>query len=80
MEIGLSRKEKTIHFAIVNARSVKNETAILVDHILQEKIDICVVTETWLKDVDSVSVAALSPPGYYFIHFDRHSYLLPQKL
>ena len=39
---------------------MKNKTAILVDHILEEKIDICVVTEIWLQDVDSVSIAALS--------------------
>ena len=72
-ESGLSPREKVMRFAIVNARSVNNKTAILVDHILEEKIDICVVTETWLKDVDSVSIVALSPPGYYFKHFSRKS-------
>ena len=38
---------------------------------MEEKIDICVVTETCLQDLDSVSIAALSPPGYHFIikHF-----------
>ncbi len=31
------------------------------------------VTETWLKDIDSVSIAALSPPGYFFKSFPRQS-------
>ena len=52
---------------------MKNKTAILVDDILKEKSDTLVVTETWLQDVDSVSIAALSPPGYYFKHFARQS-------
>ena len=52
---------------------MKNKTAILVDHILEKKRDTCVVTETWLQDVDSVSIAALSSPGYHFKHFARQS-------
>ena len=65
--------ENLIRFANVNARSLNNKTAEFVDHILKKKIDICVVTETWLKDIDSVSIAALSPPGYFFKSFPRQS-------
>lgn len=34
------------------------------------KIDLCVLTETWLKDEDSVSIS-LSPPGYLFRNCPR---------
>ena len=44
-----------------------------VDHVVNNNIDLCVVTETWLKDQDTVSVAALSPPGYSFKSFPRQS-------
>ena len=33
----------------------------------------CIVTETWLKEADTVSIAALSPPGYLFKNFPRQS-------
>ncbi len=38
------------------------KTAEIVDHILSNNIDVCIVTETWLKEADTVSIAALSPP------------------
>ena len=34
-----------------------------------QSVDICVPTETWLNDRDSVSVEPLSPPGYIFKNF-----------
>ena len=64
---------KFLRFANVNARSLKNKTAEIVDHVLSNNIDVCIVTETWLKDVDTVSIAALSPPGYSFKNLPRQS-------
>ena len=52
---------KFLHFANVNARSLKNRTAEIVDHVLSNNINVCIVTETWLKEADTVSIAALSP-------------------
>ena len=57
-QVALSSRENLIRFASVNARSLKNKSAEFVDHIFGNNIDICVVTETWLKDIDSVSIAA----------------------
>ena len=42
-------------------------------HILNKNIDICVFTEIWLKDCDTVSIAGLSPTGYEFRNFPRLS-------
>ena len=42
-------------------------------HILDNKIDLCIVTETWLKEIDTVSIAALCPPGYFFKSFPRQT-------
>ena len=64
---------KWLRFANVNARSVKNKAAVIVDHVVSNNIDFCMMTETWLKDWDSVSAAALSPPGYSFKSFPRQS-------
>lgn len=66
-------RRKSLHFACVNARSVRNKVADVVDHVVGKNIDICVVTETWLKDHDTVSIAGLSPNGYAFKSFPRQS-------
>jgi hypothetical protein len=57
----------------VNARSVRNKTAEIVEHIVDSNIDICIITETWLKEYDYVTTAALSPNGYGFKGFPRQS-------
>ena len=62
-----------VHFACVNARSLKNKVPMVTDHIINENIDICLFTETWLKDYDTVSFAGLSPTGYKFRNFSRQS-------
>jgi hypothetical protein len=41
---------------------------------VNSNIDICVFTETsWLKDVDAVTIAALSPNGYCFQNSPREN-------
>lgn len=64
---------KQLHFAIANVRSVRNKTGLIIDHVMGNKIDFCVLTETWLKDEDSVSISSLSPPGYLFHNCPRPS-------
>ena len=64
---------KFLRFANVNARSLKNKTAEIVDHVLSNNINVCIVTETWLKEADTIGIAALSPPGYLFKNFPRQS-------
>ena len=64
---------KQLRFGIVNTRSIRNKTSDFIDHVLDNGIEICAVTETWLTDKDSVSIAALSPNGYSFANFPRPS-------
>lgn len=63
------RSGKLFLLDTVNARSCLNKTAVLVDHVIGKRYDMCVATETWIKDTDSVSVAALSPVEYSFKNF-----------
>ncbi|KAK2561921.1 hypothetical protein P5673_015341 [Acropora cervicornis] len=62
----LNTQRKPLHLANVNLRSVRNKTTDIVDYVITNDADICVLTEAWLKDRDSVSVVALSLPGYIF--------------
>ena len=41
---------KMIKIALVNVQSIKRKEIILLDELMARNIDICAVTETWLKD------------------------------
>ena len=69
----IQRPTKRLRFACVNTRSVRNKIAVIVEHMVNGFIDICTVTETWLKECDSVSMAGLSTDGFIFKSFPRQS-------
>ena len=48
-----------LRFACVNARSVRNKAAETVEHVVNSNIDLCIITETWLKEYDCVTTAVL---------------------
>ena len=64
---------KRLRFACVNSRSVRNKIAVIIDHMVDSGIDICTITETWLKECDSVSIAGVSTAGFVFRSFPRQS-------
>ena len=53
-----------LKLATINTRSIRNKTGIFLDHIIDNSIDICTITETWLKDKDEVTRAELNIDGY----------------
>ena len=54
-----------LHISTVNTRSVRGKSAELIQHVFEEKIDICVITETWLQpDGDDVVRGELRQDGY----------------
>ena len=65
----------TASLCILNARSVRNKTTDILDHIHEHDLDIVAITETWLtnKDSDLPVTRALTPPGYNLIHHPRRS-------
>ena len=67
------KKLNCFRFACVNAQSLRKKTADVVDHVVDSNTDMCVVTETCLKDVDSVTMASLSPDGYCFQNSPREN-------
>lgn len=70
---GSSSLANCVNFALVNAQSVKNKVEDFLDHIIDKNIDLCLVTETWLKDIDTVTFSALSMDGYVFRNFARET-------
>ena len=63
----------TASLCIFNARSVRNKTTDILDHIHEHDLDIVAITETWLtnKDSDLSVTRALTPTGYNLIHHPR---------
>lgn len=65
--------KRLLQFGNVNTRSIRNKTAEFLHHILDSRLDVCMVTETWLNDHNTVSLASLSPSGFNFKNFPRPS-------
>ena len=50
----------------VNTRSIRNKTSDLVTSMVDDNYDICMITETWLREDDSVKRAECTLPGLNF--------------
>ena len=55
-----------LNCAVFNSRSVRNKIESITDHVVENDIGPCSVTETCLNDADSASIAQLSVAGYFF--------------
>ncbi len=51
-------------FCCLNAESVKNKTHSIKDYILEKNIQLCAITETWLKPDNVMEMGELKPNGY----------------
>ena len=66
----------TVKFGLMNVQSLNNKYDFVADHIVENKLDIVSITETWLSpkdDLNSPCVAAIEKHGYKFIHRPRCS-------
>ena len=53
-----------IKFCLLNTRSINKKELILKDFTVENDIDIFAVTETWLRDDNTFSLADVCPKGY----------------
>ena len=58
----------------LNARSVKNKTALILDYIRDYSAGLYAITETWLTDKDASVKEEFCPAGYNFIDYPRTGY------
>ena len=66
-----SMYESRIHWALINCRSVVNKSTELQVELVQNRIDICSLTETWIRDDDTAAETQMCPPGYKEISVPR---------
>ena len=57
-------KHDHLCLAHINAWSIRNKIGSFQHYLLDEKIDLCAITETWLKPDDVVHPDEIVPPGY----------------
>ena len=50
--------------ALINCRSVVNKTQDIHMELTQNDLDVCVSTETWIKEDDNLTVHQICPNGY----------------
>ena len=59
-----NNRPRLIRCCVLNAQSIRNKGPDLVDFVCDSKVDIVVITETWLKSGDSAARIAATPSGY----------------
>ena len=52
------------HCALINYRLVINKSADLPVELVYNKVDICSLMETWIKEDDTTTESQICPPGY----------------
>ena len=57
--------------ALINARSINNKSCILYDLIVDNSLSLLFITETWIAETDSASIAAFLPGTHDFYHVPR---------
>lgn len=63
--------DNNIRFSLMNAQSVRNKTATILDNIVEHKIDLMAITETWLNSNDDAVKAECLPDGYEILDYTR---------
>ena len=58
-----SQKETITHFDTINCCSIVNITADFKIDLHTQNVDICALTETWLKEDDAISPIKMCPAG-----------------
>ena len=62
-----------MNLGLVNARSIRNKTDLLIDHLIDADTDLLAITETWLSpgETDAKTIKDVTPERYTFAHVQR---------
>ena len=64
---------KNISCGLINIQSVGNKTIKIRNIINEQNIDICMISETWLRNsiADSSKIKEMTPKSHHFFHMPR---------
>ena len=60
-------RTSSLHIAHISGRSIKNKIPQFQEYITNANIDLCAITETWLKPDDDDIAKVVPPQGYTFL-------------
>ena len=64
----------SVKFGLLNPRSTRNKSTLILDAIFTHCFDILALTETWIPEgADNVTKYDIVPPGYHVLHSHRSS-------
>ena len=63
---------KDLHSALINCRSVVNKTQDIQLKLVLNNLDLCILTETWIREDDTTTPGRLCPSGYKALSISRH--------
>lgn len=66
-----NNRPRLMRCCVLNARSVRNKAPDFADYISDSKVDITVITETWLRAEDSAARIDATPPVYRLFDHPR---------
>ena len=64
-------RTSSLHLAHINSRSIKNKILQFLEYITNVNIDLCAITETWLKHDDDNIAKVVPAQGYTFLSSPR---------
>lgn len=68
-----NRLDMNLAVAVVNVRSLRNKVTSFLEHVVKSKLDLVIVTETWLTDYDEYVIGEIKASGYNFFSYPRPS-------
>ena len=63
--------ENFLNLTQVNARSIHNKIKSFHQHISEQEVDICAITETWLRNKEDLATRQIPPEGYKVLSYLR---------
>ena len=63
--------QSSLTYALLNCRFIVNKTQDLQIELKQNMVDICALTETWIKSDDTITIKGMCPQGYTGILVSR---------
>ena len=71
MPIAHQETRKATKLGLLNARSLRSNSNIVCDYVIEHDIDILCLTKTWLTPNDKLVMRAIIPHGYILEHIPR---------
>ena len=68
-----SALQEDLHSSLINCRSAINKTQEIQLELVNNNLNLCILTETWMKEDDTITPTRLCPSVYKSLSISRHN-------